>query len=72
VGRLLTFSMINPYPMLAALRERAPVHRVEPQGWWAVSRYEDVMFALRNPEIFSSETGLERRAISAGVARSGY
>ncbi|WP_437572390.1 cytochrome P450 [Sorangium sp. So ce542] len=44
----------NPYPWYAELRRAAPVCQVEPGGMWAVSRYEDVLFVLRNPELFSS------------------
>jgi cytochrome P450 len=50
----------DPYPMYAWLREEAPVYRLEPQGYWAVSRYEDVVFVLKNSQLFSSQTGLER------------
>jgi cytochrome P450 len=36
------------------LRTQAPVYWVEPLQGWALSRYADVDFALRNPQIFSS------------------
>ena len=42
-------------PVLNRLRERCPVGRPIPGGAVCLSRYEDVMFALRNPQIFSSE-----------------
>ncbi len=45
----------NPYPLYARLRAEAPVCRVDPGDAWAVSRYDDVMFVLRNPQIFSSQ-----------------
>lgn len=44
----------NPYPYYAYLRKQAPVYWVEPLQGWALSRYADVDFALRNPQIFSS------------------
>jgi cytochrome P450 len=44
----------NPYPYYAYLRTQAPVYWVEPLQGWALSRYADVDFALRNPQIFSS------------------
>lgn len=44
----------NPYPYYAYLREHAPVYWIEPLQAWALSRYADVDFALRNPQIFSS------------------
>jgi cytochrome P450 len=46
--------MENPYPYYAFLREHAPVYWIESLQSWAVSRYADVDFALRNPQIFSS------------------
>lgn len=45
---------VDPYPRYAELRRHAPVHRVEKSGAYAVSRYEDVAFVLRHPELFSS------------------
>jgi cytochrome P450 len=44
----------NPYPYYAHLRNHAPVYWIEPLHGWALSRYADVDFALRNPQIFSS------------------
>ncbi len=44
----------NPYPYYAYLREHAPVYWIAPLQAWALSRYADVDFALRNPQIFSS------------------
>ncbi|MGB2694484.1 MAG: cytochrome P450 [Dehalococcoidia bacterium] len=44
----------NPYPSYAHLRNELPVHRIEPMGAFAISRYDDVMHVLTHPEIFSS------------------
>lgn len=44
----------NPYPVYAELRREAPVCQVDPGGMWAVSRYADVMYVLKNPQLFSS------------------
>ena len=44
----------NPYPYYAHLRRSAPVYQVEAAGFWAVSRYDDVLYVLRNPQLFSS------------------
>lgn len=44
----------NPYPYYAHLRRHAPVYQVEAAGFWAVSRYDDVLQVLRNPSLFSS------------------
>jgi cytochrome P450 len=44
----------DPYPCYRELREHAPVFWSPSTNAWCVSRYDDVMFVLRNPEIFSS------------------
>ena len=44
----------DPYPLFARLRRESPVARLEPFGFYAVSRYEDVLNILRNPGVFSS------------------
>ena len=44
----------DPYPTYALMRNDYPVCQVEPDGVWAVSRFEDVRFVLANPELFSA------------------
>jgi len=44
----------DPYPHYRELRDRAPVHRSASTGAWCISRYADVMFVLKSPELFSS------------------
>ncbi len=45
----------DPYPYYEVLRREAPVHRILPSlPFYALSRYDDVAFALHNPQIFSS------------------
>src|SRR5262245_33178597 len=50
----------DPYPLYAALREAAPVHRVERLNMWLVMRYADVNAGLRDPRLSS-----ERRPAGA-------
>jgi cytochrome P450 len=45
---------INPYPLYAELRRDHPVCRVDPGGLMAISRYKDVEYVLKHPELFSS------------------
>lgn len=45
---------MNPYPLYAELRRERPVCRVDPGGLVAVTRYKDVEYVLKNPELFSS------------------
>ncbi len=45
----------DPYPVYAALRDRAPLHFAEEAQAWCVSRHADVVSVLRAPEDFSSD-----------------
>jgi cytochrome P450 len=47
--------LANPYPIYAELRRNAPVSQVDPGGFYAVTRYDDVMAVFKNPQLFSSE-----------------
>jgi cytochrome P450 len=44
----------NPYPAYAEMRRNAPVCQVDPGGMWAVTRFDDVVYVLKNPQLFSS------------------
>ena len=44
----------DPFPHYAALRRDAPVCQVDPGGFWAVSRYDDVAAVMSDPVAFSS------------------
>ena len=44
----------NLYTHYAYLREHAPVYWVESLQAWAISRYDDVVYVLKNPQVFSS------------------
>jgi cytochrome P450 len=52
----------NPYPYYTALRRDNPVAWLEPLQCWAISRYDDVDYALRNPQILSSANWLGQSA----------
>lgn len=54
---LLEADASDPYETYVSLHERCPVARSQVEGFSMVylSRYEDVAWALRHPEIFSSE-----------------
>jgi cytochrome P450 len=47
--------LADPYPTYAELRRNAPVSQIDPGGFWAVTRYADVLTVLKNPDIYSSE-----------------
>ena len=44
----------NPYPVYRWLRDEAPVYYNERLGFWALSRYDDVVAAHLNTDDFSS------------------
>lgn len=44
----------DPHPVWRRLRDEAPVYRNERYDFWALSRYEDVMAAHRDPRTYSS------------------
>jgi len=44
----------KPYPFLAALRDRSPVHR-NPDGTCILTRYDDLTAVYRDPRVWSSD-----------------
>ncbi len=44
----------DPYPFYAALRAESPACVVDPIGAWLVTRYDEVVEVLRQPELYSS------------------
>ena len=47
----------DPYPTYRWLRDNAPCYRNEQQGWYALSRYADVLEASQQPLLYSSAEG---------------
>jgi len=45
----------DPYPHYARLRDESPVHWSEAARGFVVTRYDDVAFVLKSPELFSSD-----------------
>lgn len=48
----------DPYPTFTWMRANAPLYRNEARDFWALTRYDDVEFALRHPRQFSSRNGI--------------
>jgi cytochrome P450 len=48
----------DPYSAYAELRERSPVARNERLGFWILSRYDEVLAALKDWQTFSSGSGI--------------
>src|SRR3972149_2084075 len=47
-----------PYPVYRRLRDDFPVYRNDELEFWALSRFEDVLGSLREPELFISSKGI--------------
>ena len=54
VNPLSTRFREDPYPIYHALRTKDPVHYMELTRGWMLTRYEDIVFALRDPR-FSAD-----------------
>jgi len=48
----------DPYPVYERLRAEAPLYRNDADDFWALSRHEDVLGALRDDEAFSNRMGV--------------
>lgn len=51
----------NPYPAYRELRDHAPLHRSPESGTWTLSRYDDVAWAFKRPDLFSSKIDFRER-----------
>ena len=49
----------DPYPLYAAMLERAPIARNEGRGFWTLCRFADVQAAARDWKTFSSDEGVD-------------
>jgi len=48
----------DPHPVYRQLREDYPVHYVEKRDLWVLSRHDDILAAIKDPETFSSAQGV--------------
>ena len=48
----------DPHPVYRVLREEHPVHYVAERDLWVLSRYEDILGAIKDPDTFSSAGGV--------------
>jgi cytochrome P450 len=55
----------DPYPILAELRERDPIHHDKQLGRYLFTRHDDVFNILRNPDYWSDP----RKGVAGGFAR---
>ena len=52
--RLPSDFFVNPYPYYEALIKYAPIKKL-PDGGYFLTRYKDLDFVYRHPEVFSSD-----------------
>jgi cytochrome P450 len=52
----------DPFPIYRQLRDAAPAYHDEELGFWALSRYDDVVRALHDPDTFCSRFGITLEA----------
>jgi cytochrome P450 len=57
----------NPYPVYRELRDEAPVYHNEQVGFWALSRYADVVAAHLDTDVFSSANGVTIEGVDQGM-----
>jgi cytochrome P450 len=57
----------DPYPVFRRLRDEAPLYYNEPHDFYALSRFEDVERAFRDPATFISGRGGILELIKAGI-----
>jgi cytochrome P450 len=48
----------DPFPIYRELRDTAPCYRNDELGFWALSRYQDVLDGLHDSELFCSRYGI--------------
>jgi pimeloyl-[acyl-carrier protein] synthase len=64
--------LADPYPMYRRLRTEEPVHH-SPLGFWVLTRYEDVVAALRDPRLAKEAiAGFIAERFGAPVPQTGF
>src|SRR6516165_1322582 len=66
------FELGVPHELFKKLRREAPIYwnpELEPEepGFWALTKYEDIVTVSRNPELFSSMRGGHQISYPRGV-----
>ena len=64
--------LADPYPLFHRLRAEDPVHWEADLGFWALTRYADAVFALREASLFSSAIHDGHRPGGLGLPTAGW
>jgi hypothetical protein len=62
----------DPLPIYRALRDEAPAYRNDELGFWALSRHDDVLDALKDWETYSSSEGVALEAFDKEAWRLAF
>jgi cytochrome P450 len=57
----------NPFPVYRELRDQAPAYHNEQVGFWALSRYADVVAAHLDTDVYSSANGVTIEGVDQGM-----
>ena len=60
-------TQINPYPVYRWLRDEAPVYHNPEVGFWALSRFDDVLNGLHDPATYTSTEGVALEHTDAAI-----
>ena len=60
----------DPYPTYARLRDEAPAYRNAEMGFWALSRFDDVLEGYRDWETYTSSRGITLGDAMGAIAPS--
>ena len=60
----------DPFPTYARLRDEAPAYHNAEMGFWALSRFEDVLVAFRDWDLYTSTKGVALEDVGGGSAPS--
>ena len=62
----------DPFPVYRRLRDEAPVYHSEKWNFWALSRFEDVRAAARDPETYLSFEGIDIDDTAKDMSAPGF
>jgi cytochrome P450 len=67
-----SFYSNDPFPIFARLRAEAPVFWYEPLETWVLTRYDDIRYVGKTPDIFSSKGGILLNDIRYGDVTNSF
>src|SRR3546814_17989428 len=56
-------------PIYESLREKAPVYFAEKLGFWLITPYDDCLYAIHDPQLFSCKLGFQPGSVHDELLR---